>query len=734
MAQFMVARASHNEPGGRRGESVRVQMDERGRLRSGRGFFASGGTVAGRETGPSCEIRRWPVAWFSFRVLLIIMVAVSWVTASGKGDGERSRPSVPQFRWRHSGPFGGNARRLAVDPSDPNVFFVGTANGYIYRSTDAGRSWEICRPGLGVWGLTIESLLVDRRTSSRLYVAGWDGYRRGGVFVSEDAGRHWRPLLRGQAVRALAQSPSDPEQLVAGTLDGVYESRDGGRTWHRLSPRDHPGIKNVESIAIDPLNPLTMYVGTWHLPWRTTDGGQTWTLIGGSRRGMANDSDIFHILLDSSPSGKTIYVATCSGIYRSRTGGSRWIKIKSLPRASQRVQVVLRHPVKGNILFAGTTRGLWKTTDGGRRWYLVTDRRLAINDVAIPSQRPHFVMLATDQGIFASSDQGETFVASDEGFSARTIAFLRSDRRRPERIYAGILNSGLKSGLYVSTDGGGYWQEWGEGLDGVDVFSFCQLEKSLQTMYVGTNRGLFRSTDGGKRWERVMVGRRRSAGGGGRQASDSLRILALEVLSGDRAILILTERTLYRLNRVSGRWDPLVSADRGETLTCLLVSRLQRGIIVVGTSRGLKLSFDGGRTWRGVSIGGQAYQVQALGEVKGVTGGLYVGTSLGLFQMRWRGESIAWVRCGNGLPPVSVSTIAVTPNGEVIVGDRRYGGLYQSWGEGDRWVRIDVDLPRPRISSLLLSGGASSGSLLVGLLNGGCFIGQPVRWSVASSR
>ncbi|RMG52323.1 MAG: hypothetical protein D6723_08875 [Acidobacteria bacterium] len=181
------------------------------------------------------------------------------------------------------------------------------------------------------------------------------------------------------------------------------------------------------------------------------------------------------------------------------------------------------------------------------------------------------------------------------------------------------------------------------------------------------------------------------------------------------------------------RWNPLVLADPGEVLTSLLVSRLREKTIVVGTSRGLKLSLDGGQTWRRLSIDGHAYRVQALREGGASTGGIYVGTSLGLFELRLRGEEVAWVRCGNGLPPVNVSTIAVAPNGEVIVGDRRYGGLYQSWGGRGRWVRIDAGLPHPRISSLL-SGRLSSGWLLVGLLNGGSFIGQPVRRPVASSR
>ena len=119
----------------------------------------------------------------------------------------------------------------------------------------------------------------------------------GGIFVSEDAGRHWRSVedMQGQSVRALAQAPSDPKVFVAGTLRGVYESRDGGEHWVLISPAGSTEIHEVESIAIDPAHPAILYAGTWHLPWKTEDGGITWRNI---HRGVIDDSDVFSIILD----------------------------------------------------------------------------------------------------------------------------------------------------------------------------------------------------------------------------------------------------------------------------------------------------------------------------------------------------------------------------------------------------------------------------------------------------
>src|SRR6185312_12648078 len=57
------------------------------------------------------------------------------------------------------------------------------------------------------------------------------------------------------SVRTMAESPSSPKILVAGALDGVFRSDDGGDHWNRISPEGHKDIKNIESLAIDPKNP-----------------------------------------------------------------------------------------------------------------------------------------------------------------------------------------------------------------------------------------------------------------------------------------------------------------------------------------------------------------------------------------------------------------------------------------------------------------------------------------------
>src|SRR5207248_9258806 len=129
-----------------------------------------------------------------------------------------------------------------------------------------------------------------------------------------DGGNTWEALpgMHGKSVRAMAIFPSDSKVLVAGALDGVFRSKNGGNSWERISPPSHAEIKNIESIAIDPKNSDIVYAGTWHLAWKTDVGGACWHDI---NKGMIDDSDVFSIIVDSThPS--VLFAIACSAIYK----------------------------------------------------------------------------------------------------------------------------------------------------------------------------------------------------------------------------------------------------------------------------------------------------------------------------------------------------------------------------------------------------------------------------------
>jgi len=197
----------------------------------------------------------------AFLVLVVLLIAVSTAHAQ---------------KWSPVGPPGGTVRDLAHDPRNPDRVYLGTADGILYRSDDGGASWARLDPGFPTRGMSLDDIAVDAR--STVYV----GYREvsgsgGGVARSTDAGHTFTllPGIQGESVRAIALAPSSRRVIAAGTLTGVFLSRDAGQTWTRITPKDHPDLRNIESLAFDPDDPRVLYAGTWHLAWRTRDGQES---------------------------------------------------------------------------------------------------------------------------------------------------------------------------------------------------------------------------------------------------------------------------------------------------------------------------------------------------------------------------------------------------------------------------------------------------------------------------
>ncbi|HEY4677364.1 MAG TPA: YCF48-related protein [Candidatus Angelobacter sp.] len=402
--------------------------------------------------------------------------------------------------WQPVGPDGGNVRSLAIDPKNPDRIFLGTSAGNLYLSTDKGASWSrFARPGNST-EMVLDHIVIDPTDSRNIFAAGWNAQlpnSDGDLYRSHDAGKTWEIVadLHGKSLRALSMAASDPKILVVGALDGIYRSRNGGRDFERISPANHAEIKNIESIAIDPVNSDVIYAGTWHLPWKTEDGGKTWHNI---KKGVIDDSDVFSIVIDRAQPAN-IFISACSGIYRSDSAGELFRKIQGIPYSARRTRMLQMDPTDHNVVYAGTTEGLWKTTDAGGTWKHMTGSNIVINDVLIDPRQPSRVLLATDRsGVLASDDGGATFTASNHGFTHRQAAALLVDRSNSNVLYAGVLNDKEFGGVFVSRDAGQTWKQNSDGLDSRDVFVLRQAADN--TLVAGTDHGIFALPPNAPRW------------------------------------------------------------------------------------------------------------------------------------------------------------------------------------------------------------------------------------------
>ncbi len=398
--------------------------------------------------------------------------------------------------WFPLGPFGGDVRSLAADPADASRhLFLGTATGWVYDSHDGGVKWTRVSQISGRNDLAVDHILVDKNNPKRLIVGAWviGKSTDGGIFISEDYGKNWysQAEMRGQSVRSLARSQSDPKTLVAGTLSGVFRSSDNGVHWMQISPGGSTEIHEVESVAIDPVDPNIIYVGTWHLPWKTTNGGVSWHNM---KQGIIDDSDVFSIIVDPTDP-KIVYASACSGIYKSSDSGDLFHKVQGIPSTARRTRKLAQDPEQLNTVFAGTTEGLYRTLDAGAQWERMTPADVIVNDVYIDPSDSKRVVLATERGgIYRSEDGGTSFEASNEGFTARQVIAYAQDVQNPNTLYVGVVNDKATGGVFESTDGAVHWTQRSEGLEGRDVFSLLSLPEG--DLLAGTAHGIFRLANG----------------------------------------------------------------------------------------------------------------------------------------------------------------------------------------------------------------------------------------------
>ncbi len=604
--------------------------------------------------------------------------------------------------WDAIGPYGGDVRALAADPSPAGLVWLGTADGRLFRSDDAGRSWQQLKPGFPLRGRSLDNIVVDAK--GRVVVGYWEvAGTGGGVAWSEDGGLNFEISsgIGGESVRALAASRSDPDLWLAGSIAGAFVSRDAGRSWSRITPEEHPDLRNIESVAVDPQHPGVFYVGTWHLPWKSVDAGSTWSPI---HSGMIADSDVFTLTLDPRDPSR-LHATACTGIYRSSNAGSSWTKIGGIPSSSRRTRAFGHDPGNPDRLYAGTTEGVWGRAPG-EAWRRLTSRTIVVNAVAVLASG--VVLAGADGvGVLRSEDSGGTWHSANRGFVARAVRRVAFNRDGSE-MWVG-LDGGRYDGGIATRGRQSSWRESVRGLGGRTILS--QLPVGGERI-VGTDAGLFVSSQAG--WRRIEL----EAAGVVRRP----RVTGLE-RAQDGSVLVASSEGLWRGPSDATAFEHRVLGS-ARAVTAL-VSVGERTL--AATPLELFASSDGGRTWARIGPGtGHPAMAFGRGEDPDL---LYARSRGGLYRSRDGGAG--WELVGGGLPNAEITALAVHPNGTTLYASEILrGGIHVSHDAGDSWSQLAADeLADSPIVDLALDPSAPR-TLVVATANAGVLV---TRLDAASS-
>lgn len=403
---------------------------------------------------------------------------------------------------RMVGPHRGG-RVTAVDgvPGEPFTFYMGSTGGGVWKTTNAGETWENVSDG-HFTSASIGAVAVAPSDHNVVYAGTGSACPRGnvilgdGVYRSTDAGKTWKHvgLKRAGLIGAIRVHPKNPDHLWVAVLGqifgaskerGVYRSRDGGATWERVL-HVSAGTGAVD-LVLDPGNPRRLFAAMWRAerkPWtlidggeesglyRSTDGGDNWKKLAGG----LPEGELGRIGVAVSPANPRRVWALVSardgdgGLYRSDDGGDKWRKISSNRELQTRgwyYTHVHPDPADENTLYVSNAR-FWKSIDGGKTFSRIRTPHGDHHALWIDPDDPRILLQGNDGGATVSLDGGSTWSSI---FNQPTAEFYRLtvDDGFPYRLYASQQDNSTIS-VPAWSEGGlsarGDWREVGPGESG----------------------------------------------------------------------------------------------------------------------------------------------------------------------------------------------------------------------------------------------------------------------------
>ena len=419
---------------------------------------------------------------------------------------------------RHIGPgaMSGRVTTIDVERNRPEVMYVGTASGGLWRSETAGVEWEPLfddQPTQSIGAVALAPSNPDV-----IWVGTGEGNPRNshssgrGVFRSIDGGYSWEMmgLENTHNIHRIIIHPTDHQTVWVGVTGtawgdspnrGVYKTTDGGKSWEHVLYTDES--TGVADMIIDPSNPDKLLVAMWshrRQPWFFTsggegsalhithDGGSTWKkltdeegLPGGElgRIGLAVSAanpDVIYALVES----------TNTGLYHSKDGGVSWSLIQrdNIGNRPFYYADIYADPSDERRLF-NLYSMVDLSEDGGRTFRTILPYSGVHPDhhaFYIHPDNPNFLIDGNDGGLNISRDGGKswTFV---NNLPLGQFYHIAVDMAVPYRIYGGMQDNGSWVGPSEVWHSGGIRNEdWQEVMFG-DGFDVLPVPGDLNTAY-----------------------------------------------------------------------------------------------------------------------------------------------------------------------------------------------------------------------------------------------------------
>ncbi len=347
------------------------------------------------------------------------------------------------IRWREVGPYrGGRSCTVTGVPGNPNLYYFGTVGGGVWRTKDAGQSYENITDKY--FGGTIGAVAVAESDPNVIYVGEGEQTLRNnvssgwGVWKSTDAGATWKHigLSDSRHISRIRIHPKNPEVVYVAAMGnlwkpnemrGIYRSIDGGTTWKKVLYINETAMAG--DLAMDPNNPRILYAATWNMKrngyrmdsggpdsklWKSTDGGETWENLSdkpGMPKGINGIIGVTVSPVNSNRIWTIIENTEAPGVYRSDDAGKTWARVNQdralLQRAWYYCRIYADTQNEDKVWVMNVSYGVSK--DGGKTFELKNAPHGDHHDLWIDPANNQRMAIADDGGAQISNDGGENW-------------------------------------------------------------------------------------------------------------------------------------------------------------------------------------------------------------------------------------------------------------------------------------------------------------------------------------
>ncbi|MEO8085851.1 MAG: T9SS type A sorting domain-containing protein [Bacteroidota bacterium] len=629
----------------------------------------------------------------------------------------------------------GRINCIAFHPTNTNTFWVGTAAGGLWKTTNGGSSWSASTINGVVLG--VSDIAVNPSNPNTIYIATGDGESGSlsgfvggisgsgdsksiGVLKSTDGGSTWSTTgltwtVQNQLVtHRLLINPNNPQILLLAASDGVYKTTNGGTSWTQIASG-----ADVRDLEFRPGDPNTVYAATFDQAnanaqvYTSIDGGdsfnQTSFFNGASRINMAVTPawpDLVDCLIANQQSGLL-------GLFASTDAGQSFTEYFTADCTNNLLNgkedasgcdgqgnydlAYAINPSDENEIWIGAVN-LWKTSDGGGNWNLANYWYDQQNPPGVPVVHAdkHFLAFdpqnsstlyqCNDGGLYKTANGGTTWTVASNGIQNSEMYRISVAQSQQDVVLCGLQDNGNK--LLANNT----WIETRSGGDGLD----CAIDYTNPNIQYSTypQGGISRTTDGWATSASI------SANLPGQPSGSWLTPVLID--NNNPQIIYTALDKVYKSNDRGDTWQAISNVFTGHPFYHLAVAASNSQSIAASTFDSLFLTNDGGNSWGlvtfsqpGTYISNIAYHT-ANPQIIYITLSGYVS---GEKVYRSTDDGNNWSNISGSLPNVPVNCIVQEAGGSTVYIGTDLGVWYRNDNTSD-WIPFNTNLPTVPVTDL----------------------------------